>query len=87
MSNRSGKFWRFGTVVGLVVALVVTSFFTLWAWLSNPGGIFRDEAGTNWQFVVETAMSWFIPTFVAVTVIAGLAHLARSAWMSWRSKN
>ena len=41
MSNRSGKFWRFGTVVGLVVALVVTSFFTLWAWLSNPGGILR----------------------------------------------
>lgn len=55
---------RRGLVFGAVVAVAVTVFVTTWEWLENPGGIFRDEAGTNWRFIRDTAISWLLPTFV-----------------------
>ena len=68
--------WWFGLAAAAAVALVVTIVVTVWEWLENPGGIFRGEAGTNWGFVYDTAISWFVPTFLAVAVVASALHLA-----------
>lgn len=72
------RFWLLGPVCGFTAAVLITLVFTAWDWSSNPGGIFRDQAGTNWQFVYETAISWFVPTFLYGTVLIGLLHLCAS---------
>ncbi len=63
-----------GPVSGLVIAIVVTTVVTLWEWIENPGGIFRDDEGTRWNFVYDTAISWFLPTlgygaFIATAIL------------------
>ena len=67
--------WWFGIAAGAVVSLTVTLIIVVWEWLENPGGIFRDENGTNWNFILDTAISWFVPTFILVGIIASAAHL------------
>ena len=62
-------------MVGAVVSMVVTVVICLWEWIENPGGIFHGADGTNWQFVLDTALSWLVPTFVDVVVIATLVRL------------
>lgn len=79
------KFWLFGLWVGFTVATLLMSVFTFWNWLENPGGIFRDEAGTHWPFVFETAISWFLPSFVSLFVVASLMHLALNKFFLNRS--
>ncbi|MGI9265524.1 MAG: hypothetical protein ACR2QU_11395 [Gammaproteobacteria bacterium] len=69
------RFWSFGIALGSVVSLLVTAFVTAWEWIENPGGIFRDEAGTNWQFVYDTAISWLLPTFLYVAMASAIVHL------------
>jgi hypothetical protein len=66
---------RFGVVAGAVLSVVTTIVMTAWDWLENPGGIFRSEAGTNWQFVLDTATSWLLPTFGQAALIAAAGHL------------
>ena len=68
------KFWAFGLCVALLVALSLTLLFTVWNWLENPGNIFRDTAGTNWEFVYATAASWFAPTFLYTFIVASGVH-------------
>ena len=58
------------------MAVIVTIIIVIWEWVENPGGIFRDASGTNWGFIFETAISWLMPTFGYVTLIAVLIHLA-----------
>jgi hypothetical protein len=69
-------FWWLGLAVGVVVSFIVTLIIVIWEWLENPGGIFRSEIGTNWNFVFDTATSWFVPTFIYVALIASALHLA-----------
>jgi len=58
--------------------VLITVVVCLQEWIENPGGIFRDERGTRWHFVRDTAVSWFVPT-VSVTAPLGLgAALVRS---------
>ena len=64
------KPWWLGLAVGAGVSSTVTVIVVVWEWLENPGGIFRNEFGTNWNFVFDTAISWFVPTFVYATLIA-----------------
>jgi hypothetical protein len=61
--------------MGGLVSLLVTVIVTVWDWVENPGGIFRDATGTNWQFVCDTAISWLLPTFLYVAVISSVIHL------------
>ncbi len=68
--------WWLGLAAGVIVSTAVTLVITTWEWLENPGGIFRDETGTRWSFVADTAVSWFVPTFLYVAVIASAIHLA-----------
>ena len=66
---------RFGLLSGVLVSVLVTSVITAWEWLENPGGIFRGAEGTNWNFVLETAISWLVPTLVWTTIVALAFHL------------
>jgi hypothetical protein len=68
-------FTEFGLLVAAVVSVALTTVVSIWEWLENPGGIFRNEQGTNWQFVFDTAWSWFGPTFLYVVVLMSLGHL------------
>jgi hypothetical protein len=69
------RFWLFGLVTGAAVAALVTLIMCVWEWLENPGGIFRDASGTQWHFVYDTAVSWFLPVFGWVAILAALCHL------------
>ena len=66
---------RFGVLAGVLGSALVTLAMTAWDWLENPGGIFRGPGGTSWNIVLETALSWLLPTFAGVAVIALLGHL------------
>ncbi len=65
----------FGLLVGALVSLLTTSVISAWEWLENPDGIFHGPGGTNWNFMFETAISWLIPTFAWVALIAFTCHL------------
>ena len=69
-------YWWTGPVAGVFVSTTVTVIVVIWEWIENPGGIFRSEHGTNWQFVIDTAISWFVPTLVHVAVTVSIAQLA-----------
>jgi hypothetical protein len=79
MTIRSSA-WLFGIVAGASTSAVVSLVIVTWEWLENPGGIFHNADGTNWKFVVETAVSWLVPTFIYVAVLAAILHLGWSAW-------
>ena len=66
--------------VGVVVGAGVGAVMSIVDWRLNPGGVFRDSQGTNWDVVVETALSWFFPVALASFVVAtiGLFLLRRS---------
>lgn len=68
-------FWSFGIVIGVLSAFVLTLIITVWEWIENPSGIFHDQTGTNWSFVYDTAISWFIPTFIQVSIISAVVHI------------
>ena len=78
-SETRASFLWFGITTGALVSAIVTLIVVIWEWLENPGGIFHDENGTNWGFVLDTATSWLVPTFIYVAVIAAISHLAWSA--------
>jgi len=67
--------WWLGLAGGALVSATVTIIMVIWEWLENPGGIFRNDSGTNWGFIFDTAISWLIPTFIAVSVIASVIHM------------
>lgn len=69
------NFPEFGLAVGAVISILVTVIVCVLEWVENPGGIFRGDEGTRWQFVFETAWSWLIPTFVHAVVAVSLMHL------------
>ncbi len=64
-----------GTTVGLVVALAMSYV----DWRHNPQGIFHSELGTNWNIVLESAVSWFVPVALVTAVLstAVLAMISR----------
>ena len=78
-SSKRAAFLWFGVAAGAAVSLAITIIVVVWEWLENPGGIFHNEDGTNWGFVLDTAVSWFVPTFIHVAVIASIVHLVWSA--------
>ena len=61
-------------------SLIVTLIIVVWEWLENPGRIFHNKDGTNWHFIYETGISWFIPAFIYIALIAAIVHLLLSAF-------
>jgi hypothetical protein len=70
--------WWLGLAAGAAISSTVTVIIVIWEWLENPGGIFRNELGTNWNFVFDTAISWLVPTFVYSALVASGLHIAWS---------
>jgi hypothetical protein len=66
---------KFGLTTGIVTALLITALFTTLDWARNFGGIFQNESGTNWTIVYETALSWFAPSLLLISLIATIGHL------------
>ena len=69
---------KFALLTGTLVAVLVTSTVTLWEWIENPGGIFHGTEGTNWRFVLETAISWLVPTLFWATIVVFAFHVLAS---------
>ena len=65
------KHWIIGLVLGVVIAFLVGAAMTFADWQLNPAGIFHGPDGTNWGFVRDTFISWFLPT-LPVALIAAL---------------
>lgn len=79
--------WWIGPVAGAFVSATVTVIVVVWEWIENPGGIFRSEIGTNWQFVYDTAISWFVPTLVYVAVIVSVSQFAWHFLKKYRGRS
>ncbi len=73
------KPWLLGGLVGVSVGLVVAFAMSYVDWQHNPQGIFHDELGTNWDIVLETAVSWFVP-------VAPITFILSVAVLSWFSR-
>ena len=65
---------RLGSVVGTLTA----ALFALRDWIENPEGLFRVKDGTSWSIVLETGLSWFIPTFL---IVGGGTLAIRIVWL------
>lgn len=57
-----------GVILGLLVAAIMTAL----DWRFNPGGIFHDINGTDWEIVRETAFSWFLPVALVGSIAAAI---------------
>lgn len=75
IKNIAKKIVIFSLAAGTITAFIITSIITVWEWIENPSGIFHGKNGTNWSFVYDTAISWFIPTFINVTLISAAVYL------------
>ena len=73
------KAMRRGAQLGVLCGLVVASVMTSLDYRRNPSGIFHGEAGVQWNHVLETWVSWFMPVTLLSTVllILGLVMLGR----------
>ena len=71
-------------IAGLLTGLVVAATMAAVDWHINPGGIFRNDFGTDWAVVAETALSWFWPVALAAFLAATLVLYA-FAWLKSRS--
>lgn len=72
-----------GVAIGIALAGGLALFVTTWELVENPGGIFRTEQGWRWDFVGETAASWFLPTLLPAIVLGLLLALAFT-WLRQR---
>jgi hypothetical protein len=66
---------KFATASGLSGGLLTAVAMSFLDWLDNPSGLFRDDGGTRWNIVAETAMSWFWPVTLAIFGAAFVLHL------------
>lgn len=64
------RVWLSGLGLGLLASAVLAMVMTFADWRLNPGGIFRNEHGTDWRIVGETLLSWFIPTIPAAAILS-----------------
>ncbi len=72
---RMGAAARFAFLASGLLALALAVFMAAWSWIENPSGIFHNENGTNWKFVWDTGISWFLPTLIGLMPPAFLAHI------------
>ena len=73
-----GKSIKFALLTGALWSVLVTLVVTVWEWIENPGGIFHGTEGTNWNFVLETAISWLVPTLIWATIVVFAIHIMAS---------
>ena len=62
------KHWILGVVFGVTAGFLTGAFYAYSDWELNPGGIFRNEHGTDWSIVMDTVTSWWVPVAGWVTL-------------------
>ena len=73
----SKQYWVYAILLGVTVGFIVASVMSFLGWRLNPSGIYHSDLGTNWRFVWDTWISWFMPVFVvgsAVSIPALINH-------------
>lgn len=58
----------FAAIAGVTLATAMT----VADWWKNPAGVFHGGTGTNWGFVWQTWISWFLPAGLMAGVAAAL---------------
>ena len=80
------RFWRFGICVCAIVATTVTLIATTWELAEAPPGIYYSDNGVNWGFVLDTAISWFVPVFLFSIAITMLLAVMRWLWQLYKQR-
>jgi len=76
------KNYRIALFTGVGISGLIAGTMALWNWLENPGGIFQSADGTNWSFVWETFLSWFLPLLLLLLPIFLLTAYLRTRSIS-----
>ena len=58
----------------MCAGLLVSVWMTVLDWRLNPSGLFHNDQGTNWDIVLETALSWFWPVALPVLLATVIVH-------------
>jgi hypothetical protein len=68
-------------ISGVAVGLGVTCVMTYLDWNLNRSGVFRNQQGTEWSAVLETALSWFAAMFLpgCLPALPAVFRLSRHA--------
>ena len=66
----NSKLWLSGLALGVFASAALAMVMTYADWRLNPGGIFRDQQGTQWAIVWETLVSWFVPAIPAAVILS-----------------
>ena len=66
----SHRYWVSAILFGGAVGIIVASVISFLDWRLNPSGIFHSDLGTNWRFVWDTWISWFVPVFVVGSAVS-----------------
>jgi hypothetical protein len=77
----SKKCWVYAILLGVAGGFVAATVMAFFDWRLNPGGIYHSDLGTNWRFVWDTWISWFLPVFV----VASAMSVPALFWLSKRS--
>ncbi|MFK8010864.1 MAG: hypothetical protein AB8B80_02410 [Marinicellaceae bacterium] len=64
---------KIAVVLSFIIAFVMAVIMSIWNWLENPNGIFHNSIETNWSFVYETFVSWFIPALLYSFVLLSIS--------------
>lgn len=66
----SKKYWVYAMMLGATAGFIAASVMAFLGWRVNPGGIYYSDLGTNWRFVWDTWISWFVPVFLVGSAIS-----------------
>lgn len=64
------KYWAYAILLGVTAGFIVASVMSFLDWSLNPSGIYHSDIGTNWQFVWDTWISWFMPACAAGSAVS-----------------
>ena len=73
--------------LSLAIATLLALTMTLLDWIKNPTQLFHNDQGTNWDIVLETALSWFWPSLTYLLMLSLIYVCIRVAITATRQKN
>lgn len=59
---------------GALLSVCLTLVACIWEWVEAPFGVYQTTSGIAWAFVYDTAVSWLVPSFFALSVMVFLLH-------------
>ncbi|MBC3767117.1 hypothetical protein [Neptunicella marina] len=77
---RIGFYLKNSLIKSVIVSVLIAAVVTLLEWFNNPSGIFHDNNGTHWSFVMDTFSSWWWPLMlclVLINVFVNILHTSK----------